>query len=112
MEHICVGHLLGMGTILLQQYQPTRHELPGLEPKSTHGGTHGFRYICSRGWLCRTLMGGETLGPGKAQCPTIGECQGREVGVGRWVEEHPRRSRGREDGMGVSGGEAGKKDNI
>jgi hypothetical protein len=31
------------------------------------------------------------------------QCRGikdREVGVGRWVEEHPHRSRGREDGIG------------
>jgi hypothetical protein len=40
-------------------------------------------------------MGGEVLGPVKAQCPSVGECQGREVGVGGWVEEHPHRSRGR-----------------
>jgi hypothetical protein len=26
-------------------------------------------------------MGGETLGPVKAQCPSVGECQGREVRV-------------------------------
>ena len=26
--------------------------------------------------------------------------EGREVGVDRWVEEHPHRSRGREDGIG------------
>ena len=30
-------------------------------------------------------MGREALGPVKAQCPSVGECQGREVGVGRWV---------------------------
>jgi hypothetical protein len=27
-------------------------------------------------------MGGETLGPVKVLCPSIGECQGLEVGVG------------------------------
>ena len=26
--------------------------------------------------------------------------EGREVGEGGWVEEHPHRSRGREDGIG------------
>ena len=46
---------------------------------------------------------GEALGSAKAQCPSVGECQGREAGVG----EHPHRSR-REDGMGVSGGLIGK----
>jgi hypothetical protein len=39
--------------------------------------------------------------------------KGREVGVGGWVEEHPQRSRGREDGMGVSRrGETRKGDSI
>ena len=39
-------------------------------------------------------MGGEALGPVKARCPSIGECQVREAGVGRLV------SRGRGDGIG------------
>jgi hypothetical protein len=30
-------------------------------------------------------MGGEALGPVKVLCPSIGECQYREVGVGRLV---------------------------
>jgi hypothetical protein len=30
-------------------------------------------------------MGGEALGPGKTRCPRVGEYQGREVRVGRWV---------------------------
>ena len=37
-------------------------------------------------------MGGEVLGPVKALCPSIGECQGQEVGVGGLG------SRGREEG--------------
>ena len=45
-------------------------------------------------------MGREALGHVKAQCPSVEECQGREVGVGGWVEEHPHRSRGREDVIG------------
>ena len=53
-------------------------------------------------------MGGETLGPVKAQCSSVGECQGVEEGVGRWVGEYPHRSRGRQDGMEVSRGETGK----
>jgi hypothetical protein len=28
-------------------------------------------------------MGGETLGPVKVLCPSIGECQGQEAGVSR-----------------------------
>ena len=27
-------------------------------------------------------MGGETLGPVKALCPSVGDCHGQEVGVG------------------------------
>jgi hypothetical protein len=38
-------------------------------------------YICSRGWPNRPSMGGEALGPMKVLCPSIGECQGQEVGV-------------------------------
>jgi hypothetical protein len=30
-------------------------------------------------------MGGEALGPEKAQCPIVGECQDREAGVGELV---------------------------
>ena len=44
-------------------------------------------------------MKGEALGPMKARCPSVGECQGREAGVGGWVVEHPHRSREREDGI-------------
>ena len=40
-------------------------------------------------------MGGEALGPVKALCPSIGECQGQEVGVGGLV------SRGRAKKGGV-----------
>jgi hypothetical protein len=31
-----------------------------------------------------TEMAGEALGPVTARCPSIGECQGSEVGVGGW----------------------------
>ena len=40
-------------------------------------------------------MGGEALGPVKALCPSVGECQSQEVEVGGLV------SRGR--GMGIGG---------
>ena len=30
-------------------------------------------------------MGGEALGPEKARCPSVGESQDREAGVGRLV---------------------------
>ena len=52
-------------------------------------------------------MGGEALGPVKARCPSVGECQGGEVGVGEWVGEHPHRRRGRRIGEGGFGGETG-----
>ena len=39
-------------------------------------------------------MGGETLGSVKVLCPSIGECQGQEVGVSELV------SRGRGKGIG------------
>jgi hypothetical protein len=38
-------------------------------------------------------MGGEALGPVKALCPSVEECQGQEVGVSGLV------SRGREEGI-------------
>jgi hypothetical protein len=46
-------------------------------------------------------MGGDALGPGKAPCPRVGGCQGREVGVSGRMGEHPHRSRGRGSGEGV-----------
>jgi len=40
-------------------------------------------------------MGGESLGPIKAQCPSVGKCQvGKMKGSGWWVVEHPHRSGG------------------
>jgi hypothetical protein len=48
-------------------------------------------------------MGEEAVGPVEAQCTSVGECEGGEVGVGGWVGEHPHRSRGRRNGMGVWG---------
>jgi hypothetical protein len=39
----------------------------------------------------------EVLGPMMPQCRGI---KGGEMGVGRWVEEHPHRRRGREDVIG------------
>ena len=44
-------------------------------------GTHGSRCICSRGWPSGTSMGGEALCLMKALCPSVGKCQGQEVGV-------------------------------
>ena len=40
--------------------------------------------------------------------PSVGECQGGEVGMGGWVGEHPHRSRDR----GVCRGKTRKGNNI
>ena len=50
--------------------------------KEKHGGTHGSSCIYSRGWPSQPSMGGEALGLVKILGPSIGECQGQEVGVG------------------------------
>ena len=49
---------------------------------------------------CLTSVGGVALGPEGVQCPSVGECKGWKVGVGRWVVEHPHRGREKEDGIG------------
>jgi len=51
-------------------------------------------------------MGGEALGPVKAQCPSIGKCQDVKAGVAKWLGEHPHRSRG--EGKWDRGVEEGK----
>jgi len=43
-------------------------------------------------------MEGVALSPEKARFPSVGKCQGRRW---EWVGEHPHRSRGRKDGIGV-----------
>jgi hypothetical protein len=72
------------------------------QSKKTHGGTHGSSCICSRGWPCWTSMGGEALGPVKVLCPSIGECQDREVGVGGLVS--------RRRGVGIGGFRRGNEE--
>ena len=49
-------------------------------------------------------MRGEALGPVKALCPSVGECQGQEAGVGGLV------SRGRERGIGGGGFQKGNQE--
>jgi hypothetical protein len=56
-------------------------------------------------------VGREALDPMKAQCPSVGECWGREAGVVGWLVEHPHRSRGRADGNRIFR-EVWKADNI
>jgi hypothetical protein len=52
----------------------------------------------------------EAVGPMKAQCPKLGECEGREAGVGVLVRAHPHRSW--MDGIESFRGGIGKVDNI
>jgi hypothetical protein len=56
-------------------------------------------------------MGGEALSPVKAGCPSLGECQDEEAGVGGWGD-HPFRIKGSGDGIGDLGGETLKGDDI
>ena len=55
-------------------------------------------------------MGRQTLGPMKAQCPCVGECQDWEAGIGGWVSEWG--STLIEAGMGAYGMKTGKGGNI
>jgi hypothetical protein len=49
----------------------------------------------------------------KAQCSSVGECQGWESGMSGWLEEQPHRSRGMGDRIGSFQGErTGKGNNI
>jgi hypothetical protein len=58
-------------------------------------------------------MGEKALGPVKAGCSSVGECQGGEVGVGGgWVGKHLHRSRERVGRVGICRGETRKWDNI
>ena len=52
-------------------------------------------------------MGGDDFGPVKARCPSVGECQDQELGVGGLVS----RRRGDVD-SGFSGGKTRRGDNI
>ena len=63
----------------------------------SHERTHGSSCIYSRGWPFS--VGGEALGPVKALCPSVGECQGQEAHVGRMVSRR---------GGGPSEGKPGK----
>ena len=82
-----------IGKIIISTNQAPTPELPRTK-LPTKGctwsdPTHGSSCICSRGWPCKASMGGEALGPVKAQCPSVGECQGGERGVqecmGGWM---------------------------
>jgi hypothetical protein len=58
--------------------QPVPPELPGTKPPTKE-------YTCSRGWPFWASMGGEAFGPEKARCPSVVECQDREVEMDRLV---------------------------
>ena len=77
--------------------QTVSPELPGTKPATKDGWTHGSSCICSRGWPCWTSKGGEALGPEKAQCPSVGEYQDREAGVGGVVSRGRRKTRERDN---------------
>ena len=57
--------------------------------------------------MCR-----DATGPVEARCPRLRECQDMEVRMDRWEGEHPHSRRGQRDGMGDSGEETWKGDNI
>ena len=59
-EEVC--NIIGKTTISTKQTPQSSQELK-LQPKKTHGGTHGSSYICSRGWPYLTIMGEKILGP-------------------------------------------------
>jgi hypothetical protein len=56
--------------------------------------------VCGRGWPCWTSVEGAILVTMGVSGPSVGECQGRKVGVGGWVGEYPHRGRGRGDRIG------------
>ena len=102
-EGVC--SLIGGTTICTIQYPPSFLGL-NHQPKKTHSGTHGSSCICSRGWPSQSSMVGEALGPVKVLCPSIGDCQRQERGVGGLG------SSGTGRGKGVFRGEIRKGDNI
>ena len=54
------------------------------QPKNTHVLTHGAGHICGRRWPCWTSVEGETFRYEGVQCFSVGEYQGRRMGVGGW----------------------------
>jgi hypothetical protein len=63
--------------------QPVPSEFPRTKPptKEYTEGIQGSSCICSRGWPCGTSITGEGLGLVKVLCPSVGKCQGQEVGM-------------------------------
>lgn len=100
-EEVC--NPIGRKTVSTSQMPQSSQGL-NHHPKNTKGWTYGSSHICNRGWPCWISIWGEALGPVKMWCPSVGECQGKEVG---WSGqgEHPHKSRGR---WQVSVGKLGK----
>jgi hypothetical protein len=70
------------------QYKPVSiPELLGTKPptKEYTWRDPWCQFHMNRGWPFWTSVGGEALCPVKAQCPSLGECQDREAGVGGLV---------------------------
>ena len=70
-------------------------------------GTVAPAAYVARGWPCGSSVGGQALGPVKALCPCVGECQCQEA-ILVWAGEQ---GKGEED-MGSLGGETRKGANI
>jgi len=69
--------------------------------------------ICSKGWPCWPPMREEALDPAKAGSPSVGECQGGEMGSGGgWEEGPPLWNKGKRMGQGVYWQETWKGNNI
>jgi hypothetical protein len=71
-----------VATVSIGQTPGSSQELDH-QPKNTHGTTHGTGHICGRRWSCWTSVRGEAFSPEGVQCPSVGECQGRKMGVAR-----------------------------
>jgi len=98
-EGVC--NPIGRTTISTNQTVPSSpRSFQGLrnQLESRHVGTHVSRHKCSRERHCLASIEGEALGPVKTPFPSVGECQGVEVGVYGWESEHPLRSMGRRGG--------------
>ena len=76
-----------MGWAPTSTRKQTPPELPGLnhQPKSTHPAA----YVAEHG-LVGHQMEEEALGPVKALCSSVGECQGQEVEVGGLLNSRSR----------------------
>lgn len=61
-------------------------------------------YICSKGWHCPTVMGGEALGPGKDWCPRVRGWWSSRAGECGWVREHFHTGKGEGVGQIWDGG--------